>query len=163
MRKSIVMLGLLAGVVGCSTIPQLPAARGPAMDGALSPVELEIHERVNDYRREQSDRPLTLDPVLSRIAREHSEAMAAGSRSFGHDGFDARASTARTTLSIRQFAENVATNNFSPANVAREAVEGWIGSPGHLRNLRGAFELTGVGVARSAAGYYFITQLYGAR
>ena len=125
-------------------------------------MELEVHERVNEYRLEQNDRPLALDPLLSRLAREHSEAMAAGRRPFGHDGFDARASAARMSA-VRLLAENVATNNYSAAAVAENAVEGWIGSPGHLRNMRGAFELSGVGIARAADGYYFITQLYGAR
>lgn len=164
MRISVAIGGILAVLGGCTAVPSVPAGSRPVPgEAAVSGLEAEIHERVNEYRRDQNDRPLGLDPILSRIARDHSQAMAAGTRAFGHDGFDARAAEARTALAIRQFAENVATNNFSAGSVAREAVDGWIGSPGHLRNLRGAFELTGVGVARSADGYYFITQLYGAR
>ncbi|CAL1157815.1 unnamed protein product [Cladocopium goreaui] len=38
--------------------------------------------------------------------------------------------------------------------------EGWIKSPGHRKNLEGAFDLCGIGVAQASTGEFFFTQLF---
>lgn len=50
--------------------------------------------------------------------------------------------------------------NGGVADTARVAVEGWIKSPGHRKNLLGAFDLCGIGVAQSSGGEFFFTQLF---
>ena len=63
------------------------------------------------------------------------------------------------SLSATGAAENVATNNFPDS--ARVAVQGWCQSPGHLRNiLNERFTETGIGVAVSAEGQVFFTQIF---
>jgi uncharacterized protein YkwD len=56
-------------------------------------------------------------------------------------------------------AENVAYNlgYSSPSN---EAVSGWLKSPGHLKNLQGKYNLTGVGVATNDKGEVYLTQIF---
>jgi len=44
--------------------------------------------------------------------------------------------------------------------VARVAVEGWIQSPGHRKNLLSNQTLCGIGVYVNAAGAYYLTQLF---
>lgn len=161
--KGVAAACVLLIMVGCSVLPELPVGRPINSPPPATAIELEVFDRINEYRRSVNDPPLALEATLVSLAREHSEAMAAGSRPFGHDGFEQRSAIARTALRVTTMSENVAMNNFSPAEVAHEVVEGWIGSPGHLRNLRGAYELTGIGVARSVTGDYFVTQLYAAR
>ncbi len=56
-------------------------------------------------------------------------------------------------------AENLAVNK-GYANPAVQAVQGWRKSPGHHANLIGNFNLTGVGITRSADGTYYFTQIY---
>ncbi len=39
-------------------------------------------------------------------------------------------------------------------------MSGWLRSPGHRENIEGAYDLTGIGVARSRQGVYYFTQLF---
>ncbi|CAJ1353524.1 unnamed protein product [Effrenium voratum] len=57
------------------------------------------------------------------------------------------------------FNMNLAWNS-GVADAARAAVEGWIKSPGHRKNLLGAFDLCGLGVAQASTGEFFFTQLF---
>lgn len=43
---------------------------------------------------------------------------------------------------------------------ATTAVRGWLKSPGHLRNIRGDYTLTGIGVAVNNKGEIFFTQVF---
>jgi uncharacterized protein YkwD len=56
-------------------------------------------------------------------------------------------------------AENVGFN-VGYANPASKAVEDWLHSPGHLNNIKGDFELTGIGVAKNKRGKYYFTQIF---
>jgi len=111
----------------------------------------------NRYRASQGLVPLRWHDGIARIARIHAEQMASGQATFSHDGFDARVRA--YPVAHRSAAENLALNS-GVSDVAGAAVEGWIKSPGHERNLRGAFNLCGIGVARSSNGTFYLTQLF---
>lgn len=118
-----------------------------------------VHEQVNAYRAEKGLPPLTLDPFLTSLCQQHCLAMASGEVEPGHDGIAERAQEARDYYGgTLNFGKNVALNlGFSdPPTVA---VEGWINSSGHERQMVGSFELTGIGVAHSGGMYYF-TQIF---
>lgn len=111
----------------------------------------------NNFRALQRMPPLRWSQAIADIAAAHARQMARGEMPFSHQGFDAR---------VRQYpfvyvsaAENLAYNS-GVADAAGLAVEGWIKSPGHRKNLLGAFDLCGVGVAQSSAGQFFFTQLF---
>ncbi|MEX2582337.1 MAG: CAP domain-containing protein [Gemmatimonadota bacterium] len=160
------MLGAAASMVlvcACSQIPATVSVSGeePRSSPGAASLEREIHELVNLQRSAAGLRPLDWNGVLANLAAEHSGAMAAGARPFGHDGFEARAAAARQALGTGRFSENVATNwNHPPAEVAGLVVRSWMDSPGHRRNLLDDHRLSGVGVVRSSSGEYFVTQLY---
>jgi uncharacterized protein YkwD len=52
--------------------------------------------------------------------------------------------------------ENVASGQMT----AKEAVEGWLQSPGHKRNIEGNFTLTGIGWAKDKRGMIYFTQIF---
>ena len=118
-----------------------------------------MHELVNRHRRARNLAALTLDPRISREARLHSVAMAAGTTPFGHEGFDERVKALRLAMPCRRTAENVASSQ-GYHDAAVEAVRGWLGSAGHRENIEGPYDRTGVGVARSATGEVFFTQIF---
>lgn len=64
-----------------------------------------------------------------------------------------------TRINYRSVAENVAYNQ-GHQNPDRVAVDGWIKSVGHQKNMVGNFNLTGVGVAKNAQGEYYFTQIF---
>jgi len=150
------VLGLACGAPRATAERNPPTSRRPPGTGAL---EQEVHELVNRHRRARNLAALTLDPRISREARLHSVAMATGTTPFGHEGFDERVKALRLAMPWQRTAENVASSQGYP-DAAAEAVRGWLGSAGHRKNIEGPYDRTGVGVARSATGEVFFTQIF---
>ena len=109
--------------------------------------------------------PLVWDDALGTAALAHSRDMAAR-RHFAHqgsDGSDVATRATRAGYSWKLIGENIAAGQ----PTAREAVDGWIDSPGHCANLMNpAFTGMGAGYAISRAkmpGFVYWTQVFGVR
>ena len=76
---------------------------------------------------------------------------------FGHDGFSGRVKA--FPFRSRSAGENVAMSH-GISSVAQTAVNGWIKSPGHRKNLLGNFNYCAIGVYRNSSGAYYLTQLF---
>lgn len=163
---------LVAGVLllasGCDIQPivdrVLPLTTSPTPKPtvkAIAPTALEksIHEQVNQYRASKKLPPLKFDDRIAEQSRIHSQNMAKGQVPFSHDGFEQRVKAIGRTIFYRAAAENVAYN-FGFSNPGKQAVEGWIKSPGHRKNMEGNFNLTGIGIAKNAKGEYYFTQVF---
>jgi uncharacterized protein YkwD len=111
----------------------------------------------NRYRASKELSPLRWNDGIAKIAQRHAEQMASGAMPFSHDGFDQRVRA--YPVPYRSAGENLALNK-GVAEVAKSAVDGWIKSPGHEKNLRGAFNLCGIGAARASNGTFYLTQLF---
>jgi uncharacterized protein YkwD len=101
---------------------------------------------------------LRVDPRLMVAARVHSRNMAAQEK-MAHEldgkNFDSRVKA--EGYEMRAGGENVAAGQ----RTAAEAVEGWIGSEGHRKNmLNGDYEDVGVGVAEGKDGKRYWTQVF---
>ena len=116
-----------------------------------------VFEQINQYRVAQGLSKLTLNLNISRQARIHSQNMANGTVKFSHHGFEQRVKSIH--LKYNNAAENVAFN-IGYNEPAKQAIIGWLNSPGHLRNIRGKFQLTGVGVAKNDKGEVYLTQIF---
>lgn len=128
-------------------------------DAELANLEMAVHEQINEYRRSQNLTPLTLNAAISQQARVHSKAMASGRVPFSHQGFEERVRAIAQSIPYRQAAENVAYNQ-GYADPVTQAVQGWLNSPGHRKNIEGDFDLTGIGVIKNAQGDYYFTQVF---
>ncbi len=120
-------------------------------------LEKSIFEKINQYRAAKNLPKLKLDSRISKQARIHSENMAKHQVPFSHNGFAKRVNT--MTIPYKSASENVAFN-FGYDDPVAEAVKGWIESPGHLKNIKGKYNLTGVGVAVNSEDEYFLTQIF---
>ena len=117
----------------------------------------EILRLVNQYRVQHGLGKLTMDPILTHEASEHSRNMATHRISFGHDGFKKRMDYLHTHVPASLAgAENVAFNY----KTAQIVVDGWVHSAGHRRNIMGHYNLTGIGIARDAHGKPYFTQMF---
>jgi uncharacterized protein YkwD len=92
---------------------------------------------VNQYRAEHGRAALRIDDTLTRLALDHSAAMAKAGR-MNHDGFETRARQSGFAMCI----ENVGWNYRSPD----AQLDGWRASPGHDRNMLDA-HVERIGVA----------------
>ncbi|TAE01567.1 MAG: CAP domain-containing protein [Oscillatoriales cyanobacterium] len=164
MYKSLVLmsLGLLTILPNFSQLiptesPPQNSMNTNLASSSIADLEKAANQQINQYRASKKLPPLSVDPRISQQARIHSENMASGKVKFSHDGFDGRAKA--IAIPYQSVAENVAYNmGFS--DPVRNAVDGWIKSDGHRKNMEGQFNLTGIGIAKNAKGEYYFTQLF---
>lgn len=121
---------------------------------------------INEQRAAHGLQPLQPAQDLSAVARHHSQDMLARDY-FAHqspDGRDLRYRIARQGISNwRYLAENIAYNSGYDDPVTA-AVEGWMNSPGHRKNiLNPKLAESGLGVAVSDSGRIFFTQVFATR
>lgn len=126
---------------------------------SITSIEQAVHTQVNQHRANRGLPPLTLNSRISQQARTHSQNMASGAVPFSHQGFSQRVQTIATVIPLSAGAENVAYNQ-GYSNPATQAVQGWLRSSRHRRNIEGNYNLTGVGVAKNARGAYYFTQIF---
>jgi len=153
---SLVVMVTLAGVTSCagllpvSSPPRAPAAKPAAPVAARASADEELRglvELVNRYRRTHGLGELEWDPRLARVAQAHSEDMARRSF-FSHrnpDGLTPFDRLRAADVHYQAAAENIAEGQ----ETAEEVFGGWIGSPGHRRNLENpAFTRHGIGLVQ---------------
>ncbi|MFB2921667.1 MULTISPECIES: CAP domain-containing protein [Aerosakkonema] len=186
-RFTVIVLGIVviaSGVVGCDSGVNIRKIVGGIVGGqnqrstpapavtsdpkpvpktsqssSLSALEQSIYAQINEYRKSRNLPPLTLDARISAQAKLHSQAMASGKVPFSHDGFEGRVKAISKSINYRSAAENVAFNQgFN--DPATQAVQGWLKSPGHYKNIVGDFDLTGVSVVKNAENEYYFTQIF---
>ena len=158
----LISLGLIAILPNCAQFiptesqPQIPMNTNIAST-EITDLEKAVNQQINQYRASKKLPPLSVDSRITQQARIHSQNMASGKVKFSHDGFEGRVKA--ITIPYQSVAENVAYNmGFS--DPVRNAVEGWIKSDGHRKNMEGQFNLTGIGIAKNAKGEYYFTQLF---
>lgn len=88
---------------------------------------------INQYRRTKGLGEVTLDPILTKIAKTHSRDLAKHDRisHFGSDGSNPWDRVERSGYRPQLAAENVGTGQLS----IKEVMQGWKDSPGHNKNL----------------------------
>ncbi|NDJ21596.1 CAP domain-containing protein [Nostoc sp. B(2019)] len=120
-------------------------------------LEKSVFDEINRYRTAKGLPKLTLNANITKQARIHSQNMANGKVPFSHQGFERRVKA--IPLIYNSAAENVAFNQ-GYSDPAAEAVTGWVKSPGHLKNLKGNYNITGIGVAANQQGEVYLTQIF---
>ncbi|HLP88477.1 MAG TPA: CAP domain-containing protein [Nostocaceae cyanobacterium] len=120
-------------------------------------IENSVYQQINQYRVSQNLPPLARNTSIDNQARIHSQNMASGKVPFGHQGFQQRVTA--IGIPYTSAAENVAYNQ-GYSDPATKAVQSWLQSSGHLANIKGNFNLTGVGVAVNSKGVVYFTQIF---
>jgi uncharacterized protein YkwD len=120
-------------------------------------LEKSVFEQINRYRVARGLSKLSLNANITKQARIHSSNMAKGKVPFSHNGLEKRVNA--IPLKYNSAAENVAYN-LGYNDPASEAVIGWLNSPGHLHNIKGSYNLTGIGVATNGDGEVYLTQIF---
>ena len=116
-------------------------------------------ELTNQFRAKNKLPPLKWNDAIWKISLTHSKNMGDGKVPFGHKGFNDR---------IKQFpfyyslaCENVfMCQGYSEYSIAEMAVNGWINSPGHRKNLLSNTNLCAIATYRTSSGAYYLTQMF---
>lgn len=111
---------------------------------------------VNQVRVTNGVEPLEYNKDLSLLAGEHACNMSTGNSPLSHDTFDCLKMQAPSALS---FSENIAKVAPSGDPVV-DAVCHWIDRPSARSRILGSFTHTGIGVAESEDGSWFVSQIF---
>lgn len=145
----------------------LGAAKEGKVPGLLtfsSRIGREALIQTNKYRATFKLPPLAWSDEIHPISLNHSEQMGLGKKGFNHDGFRVRMRS--IPFHVRAGGENLFMTSHSRLNedaIARQAVQGWIHSPGHRKNLVGKFNICGIAAYKSQNGRIYITQILALR
>ncbi len=126
-------------------------------------IERAAFEILNQKRRERGLQPLVWNVDLCNVARGHSQNMSEF-QFFAHRGLDGKMVSDRADDrglgKWQAIGENIAFNRGFQDPVAK-AVEGWLGSPTHMRNLLDdKWKESAIGVAVAEDGSYYFTQVF---
>ena len=118
----------------------------------------DVLKYTNQFRKSKGLKAVEMREDLNAIARKHSNDMASGRCSFGHDGYDLRVSKIKKTIKPCDgyIGENVA---FGASN-GKEAVDVWKKSSAHRKNMLGDYKYIGIGTAANKKGIIYYTQIF---
>lgn len=129
----------------------------PESSSIAPAVERDVLHFINKHRESKGLAPLTFNATVAALARKHSTDMASKKVPFGHQGLTNRTRSITTQMkSVTVVSENVARG----AITAEQAVNLWLKSPGHKKNIEGNFKYTGIGVARDKRSQLYFTQIF---
>lgn len=127
----------------------------------LEEVEKRVIELSNEARKQQGLAPLSPSVTLHSAATHHSEDMQKF-KFFAHTNPQDPTNTLSRRLKVAgstslASAENIfQCEGYKPEELAKMAVQSWLTSPGHRRNLLDpSYNRIGVGIVGGKDGYYF--------
>jgi len=143
--------------------PEHPRRDPEPATARVADLEADTFRAVNDRRRAAGLGALARNVDLDAVARAHSRDQARTGGGSRHDGSDGRGPAERVRdagIGYSAMAENVAMNlNYD--DPVKAAVDGWMDSPGHRRNiLEPRYRQTGLGVAIAGNGAIYFTQVF---
>ena len=131
-----------------------------AEGAAIAKMEARVFARVNAHRVSIGLPAFAPSSELAESAREHSRAMAAGKRGFGHEGFQSRGKQLIALVPYSGLGENISRHKRPAGEVPDVALKKWLGSEVHRKKIEGEYDLSGVGAAVSEDGTWYLTQLF---
>ncbi len=120
-----------------------------------SPIEIEIMDRINNYRAEKGLSELDFIDEISWQAEDHNFYMIRKGE-VCHDNFASRYSNLVDAVNAKAVSENVAFGY----NSAEAVVKAWINSDGHRENIEGELTHFGISVKEDASGKLYFTNIF---
>jgi uncharacterized protein YkwD len=172
-RRGVRTLGYFAGsLLALATMCASPGDEAPgraraeekagasAGSGAeLGTLERRCFDLTNGHRKRKGLAQLVRNGDLDEIAREHSRDMARR-QALDHGGFDRRKKAVMAALAYQSFGENIFRSTRKLDEIPDRALESWVRSPAHRKNLEGDYRVSGMGAARGEDGRTYLTQLF---
>jgi len=155
--RGALLLAALAVIVAAVAIGSAarPAAASPTAVTALPSLQSDLLRLINGFRARHGLGPLRASRPLAAAAEEHSRALARRGlfthRLPGGPSFERRVRRHYGASGYRRWSagENIAAE--MPMMTAREALNLWIASPGHRRNLLRGWREVGLGAVHAVA------------
>jgi uncharacterized protein YkwD len=120
-----------------------------------TPLEHELFNMVNEHRKTIGLNALTFEGTSYYYAKEHTEYMISKGQT-SHAKFGERAKSISEKTGAKKVSENVAKDY---ETIAR-AMEAWLESPGHRKNIEGNYTHSALCVKADSGGNLFFTQIF---
>lgn len=111
----------------------------------------------NEFRKKNGLGEVKWDPTIWAVCLPHSRNMATGKEKFSHNGFNARINSLPN--GFQSACENIFMCS-GGGDIARMAVNGWINSPGHRKNLLSNSTYCAIASYQNNYGEYYVTQIF---
>ena len=125
--------------------------------------EQEIFDLINEERRKKGLTQLSWDASLSQLAREYSAKMARENFFSHYDSKGEAVDDRANAMRIKNWSK-IGENLFyceGYDNPNLTAVRGWMKSPTHRDNILDPdYNVSGIGIAKSASGRIYVTQVF---
>lgn len=142
--KSFLMFAFIITLNSCSSdsAEELnPQERVLVTSYDYNDTELDLADKINDYRESIGLNRLELINHVSFKSEEHNEYMISH-QVVNHDQFEERAHNIMEVVGAVKVNENIAYNFQAPSG----ALNAWLNSPGHKANIEGNFTHFGISV-----------------
>ena len=124
---------------------------------SISPIELSIHNRVNEYRTSQEIKTLVQQPLLFEEARKISDKLASGVYSSGDARIQEDISNYSALIGGNSNASIIMAVN---TNIVDSIFDVMINSPGGIDILERQFTQSGVGVSEDPDEIFHICHVF---
>ena len=129
------------------------------MSDRLDYIGKEALKLTNIFRKKHGLNELVWCGEIWKISIGHSKNMALGKVPFSHQGFNKRINS--LPYSYQQANENVfMCTGYDERLISEMAVQGWIDSPGHRRNLLSLTNYCAIATYKSGYNTYHLTQIF---
>jgi len=150
-------------LASADNIEDLFRPRVVATNVNVASLEHQAFDLINQKRKENGLQPLLWNDQLESVAKVHSDSMAEY-RFFSHKGLDNKYVSDRADAAHvgawRAIGENIAVNR-GYSDPVGFAVELWLESPGHRRNvLDSGWKESAIGIAVGEDGSFYFTQVF---
>ena len=115
-------------------------------------------ELTNEFRKRNNMSLLKWDDEIWTISLGHSKNMGEKKVPFSHEGFNNRINSLK--FSFMAAFENVFYCNGYQSDIAELAVNGWINSPGHRKNMLSNSNHCAIATYKNSNGEYYLTQIF---
>lgn len=133
------------------------AKTNPSVISPSEKIGREALRLTNEYRESKHLPPCLWDSAVYAVCVKHSQQIAEGKKGFDHSGFSQRVRSLPFPSS--NSGENLFQTDMDGA-IAQIAVDGWIHSPGHEKNLVGHYTHCAIGSYTNSQGKTVLTQIF---
>ena len=124
---------------------------------SLDSLEYAVYKQINNHRIKKGLPPLALNSQLIEQARLDSRLLASNRIAFTKEEVS-KTNRALNNISHNGMSTLIAWNQ-GYINPAQITVDAWLTDRTSINSIEGQYKVTGVGIARNAAGKYYITQI----
>ncbi|MFS4454555.1 CAP domain-containing protein [Maribacter sp. 2304DJ31-5] len=156
--KFIILVLISFSILSCSkdtVLEEVDASQFISGTIAITEAEEKLFDLINQHRKNLQLNTLSLEATSYHYAGEHTDYMISKGNT-SHDKFEERAKAISDKTGAKFVAENVAKDY----DTVEEALEAWLESSGHKKNIEGEYTHSALSIKEDSNGNLYFTQIF---